>query len=54
MLQYKAEPAGIQVILTEESYTSDTSFLDNECLTKEFYNSNFAHGKHPVCLDKSA
>lgn len=40
MLQYKAEPAGIQVILTEESYTSDTSFLDNECLTKEFYNKN--------------
>ncbi|WP_295633640.1 zinc ribbon domain-containing protein [uncultured Mitsuokella sp.] len=40
MLQYKAESAGIQVILTEESYTSDTSFLDNECLTKEFYNKN--------------
>lgn len=44
MLQYKAEPAGLQVILTEESYTSGTSFLDNECPTKEFYNKTRRHG----------
>ena len=25
-----------------------------ESVLKEIYNSNFAHGKHPVCLDKSA
>lgn len=35
---YKAELRGIQVILTEESYTSGTSFLDGELPQKEFYN----------------
>ena len=35
---YKAELCGIQVILTEESYTSGTSFLDGELPQKEFYN----------------
>ena len=35
---YKARNAGINVILTEESYTSGTSFLDGESPTKEFYN----------------
>ena len=35
---YKAELCGIQVILTEESYTSGTSFLDDELPQKEFYN----------------
>ena len=30
MLTYKAELVGIQVILTEESYTSKCSFLDAE------------------------
>lgn len=35
---YKAELCGIQVILTEESYTSGTSFLDAELPQKEFYN----------------
>ena len=25
-----------------------------KALYEELYNSNFAHGKHPVCLDKSA
>ena len=34
---YKARNVGINVILTEESYTSGTSFLDGECPTKEFY-----------------
>lgn len=34
MLAYKAELVGIQVILTEESYTSKCSFLDNEPLKK--------------------
>ncbi len=35
---YKARSCGIQVILTEESYTSGTSFLDNELPQKDFYN----------------
>ena len=35
---YKARNAGINVILTEESYTSGTSFLDGEPPKKEFYN----------------
>ena len=35
---YKARNVGINVILTEESYTSGTSFLDGECPKKEFYN----------------
>ena len=37
---YKAENVGINVILTEESYTSGTSFLDNELPIKENYNKN--------------
>ncbi len=32
MLSYKAEMVGITVILTEESYTSKASFLDNDPL----------------------
>ena len=35
---YKARILGINVILTEESYTSGTSFLDGESPQKEFYN----------------
>ena len=35
---YKARNVGINVILTEESYTSGTSFLDGEFPKKEFYN----------------
>ena len=35
---YKAQLCGIQVTLTEESYTSGTSFLDGELPQKEFYN----------------
>ena len=38
MIQYKAEEKGIAVMLTEESYTSGTSFIDNEPPTKENYN----------------
>ncbi len=34
MVAYKAELVGIQVILTEESYTSKCSFLDNEPIKK--------------------
>ena len=37
-IQYKTEEVGINVILTEESYTSGTSFLDNESPIKENYN----------------
>ena len=35
---YKAQLCGINVILTEESYTSGTSFLDNELPEKSYYN----------------
>lgn len=34
MLRYKCKLAGINVILTEESYTSKCSFMDNEKLCK--------------------
>lgn len=37
---YKAKNVGINVILTEESYTSGTSFLDSEEPIKENYNKN--------------
>ena len=40
MIQYKAEEKGIAVILTEESYTSGTSFIDNEEPIKKFYNKS--------------
>lgn len=39
-VQYKSEEFGIKVIVTEESYTSGTSFLDNELPVKENYNKN--------------
>lgn len=35
MLKYKAELAGINVIVNEESYTSKTSFLDDEPVQKQ-------------------
>ncbi len=38
MVQYKAQNVGLNVILTEESYTSGTSFLDNEEPIKANYN----------------
>lgn len=40
MIRYKAELAGIKFIEVNESYTSGTSFLDDELPTKEFYNKN--------------
>ena len=39
-VQYKAKEFGIKVIVTEESYTSGTSFLDNELPIKENYNKS--------------
>ena len=39
-VKYKAEEIGINIIITEESYTSGTSFLDNELPIKENYNKN--------------
>ena len=39
LIKYKAELAGIKFIQVEESYTSGTSFLDNELPTKTFYNN---------------
>ena len=38
LIKYKAELAGIKFIQVNESYTSGTSFLDNELPTKDFYN----------------
>lgn len=38
MVQYKAQNIGLNVVLTEESYTSGTSFLDNEQPVKTNYN----------------
>ncbi|MBO5620921.1 MAG: transposase [Butyrivibrio sp.] len=40
MVQYKAQNIGLNVILTEESYTSGTSFLDNEEPIKANYNKS--------------
>lgn len=40
MIQYKAEEAGINVILTEESYTSGTSYLDYEMPVKQNYDKS--------------
>lgn len=40
MIQYKAENVGLNVIITEESYTSGTSFLDGELPIKENYNKS--------------
>ena len=39
-IEYKARLVGINVIITEESYTSGTSFLDNELPIKENYNKS--------------
>ena len=38
MVHYKAQSVGLNVIITEESYTSGTSFLDNEEPVKANYN----------------
>ena len=40
MITYKAEECDISVITTEESYTSGTSFLDQEAPTKESYDNH--------------
>jgi len=40
MIKYKADECGIEVILTEESYTSGTSFIDNELPVKKNYNKS--------------
>ena len=37
MILYKAENVGIRTVLTEESFTSGTSFLDNEMPLRENY-----------------
>lgn len=39
-IEYKAEEYGINVIRTEEYYTSGTSFLDNELPNKDLYNKS--------------
>lgn len=40
MVRYKAQNVGLNVIITEESYTSGTSFLDGEEPTKANYNKS--------------
>jgi putative transposase len=40
MLEYKGQDVGIKIIQHEESYTSGTSFLDNELPIKQNYNKN--------------
>lgn len=40
MIQYKAKEYGIEVILTEENYTSGTSFIDDEEPIKKNYNKD--------------
>jgi putative transposase len=40
MVKYKAEDVGIRLVITEESYTSGTSFLDNELPNKNNYNKS--------------
>ena len=40
MIKYKAELAGIAFIQVNESYTSGTSFLDNELPTNEYYDKS--------------
>lgn len=39
-VQSKAQIYGLNVILTEESYTSGTSFIDSESPTKKYYNKS--------------
>lgn len=39
-ITYKAMSAGIKIIITEESYTSGTSFLDGEMPVQENYNKS--------------
>ena len=38
MIRYKAQNVGLNVVLTEESYTSGTSFFDEEEPVKDNYN----------------
>lgn len=40
LIEYKAKAKGIKVITIEESYTSGTSFIDNEKPNKEYYNKD--------------
>ena len=40
MIKYKSENVGIKVVETSESYTSGTSFLDNELPIKDNYNKS--------------
>jgi len=40
MISYKAEDVGIRIELTEESFTSGTSFLDNETPVRDYYNKS--------------
>lgn len=40
MIKYKAQSVGISVQFTEESFTSGTSFLDQELPTQDFYNKS--------------
>ena len=60
-LNYKCEEVGIQLIEINESYTSGTSFLDNELPNKEHYDTSrrvkrglFSNGYHLINADVNA
>lgn len=51
-----AEKIGVSASQLSRIVSGETRTVSSDILigvAKEF-NSNFAHGKHPVCLDKSA
>ena len=54
MLSYKAKLEGINVIETEESYTSKSSFLDNEkiCKHEEYLGKRIKRGLFKVSNGK--
>lgn len=39
-LEYKCQSAGIRFVVTDEAYTSGTSFLDGELPVREYYNKS--------------
>ena len=54
MLTYKCELEGISVIVTEESYTSKCSFLDDEdiCKHEEYYGKRIKRGLYKASDDR--
>ena len=66
MLHFWFKPEGLDIFTTDEHDEISDIAIEEENTqianaedegadnTETFNNSNFAHGKHPVCLDKSA